>query len=134
VLLAFVLVAIYAVHSLLSLWAHLQVRRFVTQTPTIADQACLDRYKGLVRVQMYFALSAIVLLGTGGIVALLLVKQYGYFGLVLVLAGSVCIIAGSLVMRRWEVRARTLPAGSEALAEEYRKVSHAWVKKPLPDF
>ena len=50
------------------------------------------------------------------------------------MVGSVWIIAGGLVMRTWEVRARSLPAGSEALAEEYRKVSHAWVKRPLPDF
>jgi hypothetical protein len=133
-LLAALLLAIYVAGGTVSLWSHLQVRQFVAETPTIADQHCLERYKDLVRVQMYVALFIIGLLGTGALVGMVLVSRYGCIAFLFVMAGSVCLIASSLFMRTWEVRARSLAAGSEALAVEYRRVSEAWVKKPLPDF
>jgi len=37
-------------------------------------------------------------------------------------------------VKRFEVRARSLHAGSEELGREYRHVAETWVRKALPDF
>jgi hypothetical protein len=127
-------VMIYAVNALSVLGSFHQLRAFLARTPIIADEACLARYKRLVRIQMYLALAMMGLL-LGGIAAgMMLWKAYGWVGFAAMLTANVWCVACGLAHRSWEKKARSLEAGSEALAQEYRRVSHSWVTKPLPDF
>jgi hypothetical protein len=133
-ILVLLFVAIYGVHAVISVWAFIQLRRFLAATPTLADETSLQRYKDLVRVQMYVTLAVGGLLVGGIILSVLLILRYGCMGFVLVTAGNAWLFAAGLFIRSWEVRARGLSAGSEELAREYRRVSETWVKKALPDF
>ncbi|HEY8150754.1 MAG TPA: hypothetical protein VIK51_17735 [Vicinamibacteria bacterium] len=47
---------------------------------------------------------------------------------------NVLILSLGVYHKRVEERARSLRAGSEVLADEYRRISETWVKKALPDF
>jgi uncharacterized membrane protein len=127
-------VALYVGHSLMAAWSFLALRRFLAETPVIASQDDLRRYKDLVRVQMYLALVGIGVLLSGLVLGIGLTSRYGCVGLVLVLAGSAWLFGVGIFLKRVEVRARSLPVTGEGLADEYRRVSEAWVKKPLPDF
>jgi hypothetical protein len=127
-------VGILGLHAALSLWVHIQIRRFLAETPTIADERSLQRYKDLVRPQMYAALAGIGILLAGLVVSLLIVARYGCGGFFVVMLANAWMIGASLYLRRFEVRARSLEVTSEALEPEYRRVSAVWVKKPLPDF
>ena len=127
-------VAVYVAHSLMAAWSFLALRRFLAATPAIATRDDQRRYKELVRVQMYLALVGIGVLLSGFVFGIVLTSRYGCVGLALVLAGSAWLLGGGIVLKRVEVRARSLPVTGEGLADEYRRVSEAWVKKPLPDF
>ena len=125
---------LYAVAAAMLLWSRTELGRFLAETPRIADDASLDRFKVLARRQMHLALALIAVLGAGIIVAMMVISRYGLAGFALVLITNVVVLGLGLFHKRIEVRARTLPAGSDALGQEYRRVSESWTKKALPDF
>jgi hypothetical protein len=125
---------IYVTWAVVSGWAWRQVRGFVDATPSIADEECLNRFKRMVRTQMYLALWVIVWLGLGMLAGIGVIANHGLPGFLLVIVVNGAVIAISLFYRRAELRSRRLPAATESLATEYRRVSEAWVKKPLPNF
>jgi hypothetical protein len=125
---------IYLTWAVVSLWAWRQVRGFIDATPSIADEECLNRYKRMVRAQMYLALWVIVWLGLGMLAGIGVIASHGLPGLLFVVLVNGVVIAVSLFYRRAELRCRSRPAATESLAAEYRRVSEAWVKKPLPNF
>jgi hypothetical protein len=128
------LIVIYTLHGMMSLWSFMQLRRFLADTPVITDEACLMRYKALVRTQMYLALGSIVVLLGGILLGLIIITWYGCMGFIFVMAANGYVLGTGLFLKHWEQRARQLPSGSEALAQAHRAVSEAWVKKPFPDF
>ena len=125
---------IYVVWGLAAVYSLVQLSRFLAETPRIADHSSLERFKSLARVQMFLALGVIALLTAGIIVGMVLVLRHGLPGLVLVLAVNIVLIGFSQYLKRFELRARNLQAGSEALGSEYRRIAETWVKKPWPDF
>jgi hypothetical protein len=127
-------VAIYALHAAVTLWSLAQLRRFLAQTPRITDEASLERYKDLVRTQMYLALVVMGMLAAGLVIGLMLIRRHGIVGFAVVLGINAWIFVLGMYHRSWELRARRLEAASEALAGEHRRVSDVWVKKPRPDF
>lgn len=126
--------AIYGIAAALALWSRAQLLRFLADTPEIADNLCLDRYKALVRVQMYLALAMIVLLVAGMVVAAFVIKRNGVLGFAVAILANVLVLGLGLRHRTFEVKARTLHARSQDLAGEYRRVSDTWLNRPLPDF
>jgi hypothetical protein len=106
---------------------------FLWHTSAIASPADLEKFKGLVRTQMHQALlqmgllTGLLLLGLAGLVS-------GRFGLVHVVTLNGVILGLGLLAKGLETRARTLPVQDSSLAEEYKRVCHAWLKKALPDF
>jgi hypothetical protein len=126
--------AVYVIQTAVSAWSLVQVRRFVLETPAISDSVALARYKDFVRVQMYLALATIAILLPGIVLATALIVRHGLSGLLVVLVVNAWVFAVGRYHKRWEMRARGLPAGSDVLGEEYRRVSETWVKRPLPDF
>lgn len=126
--------ALYVLAAGVSLWSLAQLNGFLAKTPDIADDVCLDRFKALARLQMYLALSMIVLLSAGIGAGMAVIARHGVRGFMVVILANMLVLGLGLYHKTVEVRTRTLHAGSEALAEEYRRVSETWLKKALPDF
>jgi hypothetical protein len=127
-------VAVYLVHAVMAAWSYVALRRFLAETPVVATQEDLRRYKDLVRVQMYLAVAALGILLLGFVFGIVFAMRYGCIGIVMVMASSAWLLGVGLCLKRLEVRARSLQVTGVGLADEYHKVSQAWVKKPLPDF
>jgi hypothetical protein len=125
---------IYGLAILLAAWGGGEVRRFLRQTPRIADPAALERFKSMARRNMRFALGQIVLLLTGILVGMILILVQGLTALLPVLLTNGVLVAAGKSLSRFEKRARSLPAATPALAEEHRRVSESWVRRLLPDF
>lgn len=115
------------------LWARRRVEAFLATTPSIATPADLERFRELVRQQMYTAVAYIPL----GLVSLAWAIWLGRAGdlenLIVVLA--VCLPAFWLGHdgKTVETKARTLPVDA-ALAADYQAVAKAWGSKLLPSF
>jgi hypothetical protein len=127
-------VASYVLTAAVSLWSLAQLKRFLAETHTIADDVSLSRFKALARLQMYLALVVIVLMIGGFVAGMAVIARHGLPGGIVVILTNVLVLGLGMYHKRFEVKTRSLPAGSDALAAEYRRVSEAWVKKPLPDF
>lgn len=126
--------AIYVLTTAVSVWSLAQLNRFLADTPDIADEVSLDRFKALARLQMYLALFMMVLLLVGIVVGMAMIARHGIFGFVAVILTNMLVLGLGLYHKSVEVKTRTLRTASEALAKEYRRVSETWVKKRLPDF
>lgn len=127
-------VAIYVVAAVGSLWSWARIRGFLAETPSIRNDADLDRFKALARLQMYLALSMIVLLVTGMIVGLVLITRHGPSVLLVIILVNGVVFGLGMLHKKGEERSRNLRTGSESLASEYRRVCESWVKRPTPDF
>lgn len=125
---------VYGLTAAVSLWSLSQLKRFLAETRTIADEACLARFKALARLEMYLALAVIVLMVAGIVVGIAVISRGGLLGFATVILANLLLLGLGLYHKRVEVRTRSLQAGSEALAAEYRRVSETWTKKALPDF
>ena len=129
------------VFAALYLWAivmtalvTVKAKSFLRTHPIIENGVDIEDFKRLARVNMYLALIQLAVLGVGIIVSILIIWQYGLFGLVLVLATNSVLIAVGKVGTRVEKAVRSLESATPELAEEHRHVSEVWVKKALPDF
>ena len=111
-----------------------QVKGFLKATPTIADEQSLERFKAMARFNMRLALVHIVVFVPGIIISILIILRNGFLGLVGVLAVNAVVFGLGAYMWGLEKQARSLPAASEDLAQQHRRISEAWVKKVLPDF
>ncbi len=125
--------ASYAVFAAMYAFSFVQLRRFLQDTPAIANERALRRYKGFVRTQQRLSLLGLCLLIAGAVASAVLVARHGLTALAVVLAVNACVYAGGKGLKPLEVRARNLPAASEPLRQEYVRVSESWVKKLLPD-
>ncbi len=126
--------AIYLVAAGTSLWSRSRLEAFRVETRSIADQRALERFKDLVRLQMYLALAMIVLLMSGMFVGLVLITRHGLPGLAVVLVANAVILGLGLFHKQAETRLKALPAGSDELADECRRICQTWTGKPFPDF
>jgi hypothetical protein len=128
-----VFLAIYVIAAAVSLWSRGQVGGFLEDTPRIRSTSDLERFKELVRLEMYLALAMIVLLVTGMIIGLLLIRQHGAVALLPVLLVNGVVLGLGLFHKKVEERARNLRT-AEGLETEYQRVCYSWNKKPFPDF
>ncbi len=133
-LLEIVFGAIYVVAAGLSLWSRSRIGAFLVETRSIADQRAMERFKALVRLQMYLALAMIVLLVSGMLVGLVLITRHGLLGLAVVLVANAVILGLGLFHKQAETRLKALPAATEDLADEHQRVCASWTGKPFPDF
>lgn len=126
--------AIYLAAAATSLWSRSRIQAFLVETRSIADQRCLARFKDLVRLQMYLALAMIVLLVSGLFAGLVLITRHGLAGLLGVLLANAVVLGLGLFHKQAESRLKALPAATEDLAGEHRRVCESWTGKPFPDF
>ncbi len=128
-------VAIYVGAILVPWWSLLQLNRFLAETSAIADVACLDRFKAVVRVQMFLALVYMAVFNVGVVFgSLALVSRHGMQGLVIMLLLNTVLFFFGRYHKRVEVKTCSLECASLDLAKEYQSVGKTWVKKALPDF
>jgi hypothetical protein len=125
--------ALYVIAAAMSLWSRSQVVAFLETTPSIRSSADLERFKELARLEMYLALAMIVLLVTGLIIGLVLIREHGGAALLPVLLVNGVVLGLGVYHKGVEERARSLPS-ADGLETDYRRVCHAWNKKALPDF
>jgi len=124
----------YVVAVIISLWSMFRIKGFLAGTPAIADIPCLDRFKALVRQQMYLVLLFIPFIIVGIVTGIVMVNRYGMPGLGAVLLVNALIFGLGKCQKKFEKRARSIPTGSVIIAHEYQRVVVSWGKKPLPDF
>lgn len=70
----------------------------------------------------------------GIIAGVLLIFPYGMIGFAAVILVNGVLLGLGLYLRDLEKQARSLPAASDYLAEQHKRISETWVKKPWPDF
>jgi len=126
--------ALYVLGIGTSIWATRETAKFLRLHPQIRDEAGLDAFKELARVNMRLALMVIPVLVLGILVGLVLISGYGIWALFGVLVTNAALLIAGQVLGRLEKRVRSLPAATEALGQEHRRVSETWKKTMLPDF
>lgn len=106
---------------------------FLGTHQAIDSEAALNAFKHVARWNMRGALvyivSGVVLMG----LAVLLVKQHGLIGVVVVLMFSIPSIFLGVNTKKLEDRSKTLTC-NEAFKAEYARVIDVWARKALPDF
>lgn len=125
---------IYSWIIIVSIWAIFHIRQFLDQTPDIADEISLDRFKSVARWNMYLALFQMVVFTAGIVTGILLVVFRGFAGLVYVLITNAVVFILGKYLGSLEKKARSLACASHDLEEKHRKISETWLKKALPDF
>jgi hypothetical protein len=108
------------------------IRGFLAETPSIGDAAALERFKRLARTEMYVKAGVGVLIGVGFIGCLALIPRGGVSGLATLVVGNVAVYGVGRWHRRFEAKARSLSAASDALRDEYERASAAWERKLTP--
>ena len=130
-----IFIGLYVWAVLASLWAGLSIHRFLSKYATISDERALGAFKSVARWNMILALVQIVVLLSGTLTGILLMMRHGLIkGLAAVLVANGVVLGLGKHFKTLEDRARSLPAASDELAAEHRRVSETWVRKPLPDF
>ena len=112
------------------------VRKFIETYSSIDSWPTFNKFKEMVRLQMYQALVQIAVLGP-----MLIIGIWGTyrgtisganFAIWLMLNGG--ILGVGLIAKKYEESVRSLRVLDPNLEEQYRKVCHSWLHKPFPDF
>ena len=121
---------------LVSIYFGFDLKRFVATTPEIDSQSDLERFKQIVKKQMYGALGQFVIL-----IIPTLLFLYGFFSRTLffrdvayLIVPSLVILAAGLYFKTLERRAQTLPIANPQLQPERDRVVEVWKHKPFPDW
>jgi hypothetical protein len=109
------------------------LKSFLSRTSAITSTLDLENFAGLARRHMLQALLQAGLLFSGMLLGIYVLAS-GQAGLLLVIALNGVILAAGLLGKPLEERARTLQVLDPFLAERYKAICMAWVKKPFPDF
>lgn len=111
----------------------LKVHGFLTAHPAIRDERDLAAFKQMARLQMHLALAQIGFLGGAGLVGLYAMTK-GLLGLLPFLVFNGALVGVSLLIKRSEDKARSLPVSEPVLRGEYESVCRSWTGRAMPDF
>jgi hypothetical protein len=121
---------------LVSLYFGVTLQRFITTTPEIRSRDELERFKQVVKTQMYAALAqgAILIIPT-------LLLFYGFLSRTLVMLDIVYLLIPSLILlgvaiyfKPIERQVQTLPVADPQLQQERDCVVDVWKHKPFPNW
>jgi magnesium-transporting ATPase (P-type) len=119
---------------LLTILARKQLDGFLARHPVISDQVSLESLKPVVRTNMLFALTHLLLLGLGSLTAIMSILNYG--GMI-----SLAVVAVTLVVARvtkWstgsEERLKQIECTDAGLEKELTGIFHCWQHRPFPNF
>lgn len=112
------------------------LKNFLNTTPRVESNMDLERFKRMVKRQMYAALLQIFLLGMP-----ILIYGYGSFRGILdfgdvlyVVIPNTIIIIFSRLMRKHEVTGQTISSSTPELRSEVDVIINYWKKKALPNW
>ena len=125
---------IYGVAVIIALIGLMQLISFEANVKSITDPAALERFKSLVRGQMYLALPMMLVLLAGIAVGIIICYQRGFYGVLAVVATNAAIFILGKFMKGIEKSIRARKPTSEPLAQEFNAICQTWGKKALPDF
>ena len=124
---------IYVATAFVCVWSLPMLRRFLAETPAIVDEGSLEKFKTLARVEMYATVVLfLIVVPAVGIVMILSVHR-GLPALPVIIVTNAALWVLGRQYGKVEEQTRTLVV-TDALAQEYSRVSESWVKKVLPDF
>jgi hypothetical protein len=128
---------VYIGLCLLSIAVSFYVKRklnfFLERNTAIANDKSLEEYKKLVRINMYGALAQILLIfgALGSFIAHIINQGFREVFSLFLLGFAVSFINE---IGKLEEQVRTLNCATTELESQYKKISHIWKKKALPNF
>lgn len=122
---------------ILSLYFGSQLKRFLTHTPEIKSTQDIERFKQLVKGQMYAALAQIVILSIP-----ILTFAYGLWikelqpntDILYMLAPSLIVLGAGMAMKGVEHKVQNVPTATEDLTKERDRVVDIWLHQPFPNW
>ena len=118
----------------IGLWGRFDVASFLRTNDSVRDVRALTAFKALVRRNMRAAVFGLGLGLIWGLMAMLMVYQFGVLGMLTVLAVAVPLFLVGKSTKKLELQARSLPCEDPHLEAEYHHVGKSWSSKLLPDF
>ena len=119
---------------LLTISSKRQLEGFLERHPAISDSSSLERFKAVARMNMYYALVFLLLLGLGSLAAVMSILNYG--GITAIAVLLVAFLTGSVT--RWassaESRIKQINCTDATLEEELRNIFYCWQHRPFPNF
>ncbi|BDA73734.1 hypothetical protein CAL7716_079000 [Calothrix sp. PCC 7716] len=117
----------------ISLYVKAKLEKFLEKNTSITNDKSLEEYKSVVRFSMYGALAQILIFVCAFASCVAYIFNQGFKGafslFLLGFAASFMEPVGKL-----EEKARMLTCANSELERQHKKISHAWKRKPLPDF
>lgn len=112
------------------------LKRFLEETPELNSSLDLERFKAIAGRQMHAALvqGALLLIAPAGFFWGLFVEALTPGDFVWILLPSVVVILAARSFRGLELKAWSLPATDQYLADQRDHVVKVWRSKPLPDW
>ena len=112
------------------------LKKYLSETPRIETMADLDALRDMVKVQMYAALSMIVVLGLPIVIFIIGIfngtLRWGDFIYPMVV--NLAAIAVGKSNRKIEREVQSLQCSDPDLKMEYDSIVYTWEKKALPDW
>lgn len=131
--LRFAYIGLCLLSIVISFYVKVKLEAFLEKNTAITNDKSLEEYKNVVRFSMYGALAQIFLFicAFGSCIAYIFNQGFNgvFLFFILGFAASFMQQVGKL-----EEKARMLTCTNAELERQYKKISHVWRKKPLPDF
>lgn len=122
-------VSLVVIHKLESI-----LNNFLDKNIIINNETALNEYKSTVRQCMYISLILILIIVIAICISISLVFYKGFFASVSFIIFRLLLNEFGKEAMQLEKKARALDCANSDLEEQYQRISHTWVKKPLPDF
>jgi hypothetical protein len=114
--------------------AETQLKQFLKNHSTIADDRALNSYKAVVRKYMYLTLAQIgVMVGLLSLCVVWFVNK-DFSGIFIAPVFGMVIGFGSRELPKLEEKIRSLSVADRELERQYQTINKTWGKKALPDF
>ena len=112
------------------------IKKYLATKPQIENPKAFERFKKMVRQQMFQALAQIGILGPMLIMGLygLITIQFSGMQILLWLVYNGVIFGVGKWAKKFEDSARSLWTADEELKKSYEDVCQSWKRKALPDF
>ena len=107
---------------------------FLDKNTEISNEVVLNEYRSTVRQCMHLTLAQIGIIVAGLCICIMFIWNKGIIASFSI-SSFIYIIKGfGQETVKLEKKARALDCANSKLEEQYQKISHVWVKKPLPNF
>ena len=109
---------------------------FLNLVDSLKNKIDMEKFKKLVKENMYAALLNLVFLGSSWIIYFIgfFLKILGIIDFIFILIPAVLIVLFSLKLKSLEKMVQKLPADNPVLEEESNMIVDIWLHKPFPNW